>query len=880
MRRLIWEAFFAPIREKTQMEPEDNVNPIDINEEMRNSFLDYAMSVIVARALPDARDGLKPVHRRIIYAMNDMGLQASKPHRKSARIVGEVLGKYHPHGDNSVYDSMVRMAQDFSMRYMLVNGQGNFGSVDGDSAAAMRYTEARLSKIANELIEDIDKETVDFEPNFDDAETEPSVLPSRLPNLLLNGTTGIAVGMATNIPPHNLGELIDAILYMIDRQDTINDVSLDDLMQFVQAPDFPTGGQIVGLSGVRAAYATGRGKVVMRAKTEITEAPNGRTRILITELPFMVNKANLIKYIAELVNKGVLSDIADLRDESGRAGMRIIVDLKRGSQPQAVMNQLFKHTSLQNTFGVQMLALVDRQPRLLSLKRALQVYIDHRREVTARRITYELNKAKKRQHILEGLLIALANLDEVIKTIRESQSVEDARTQLQSKFELSQAQAQAILDLPLRRLAALEQQKIESEYKEITTTIEDYEDILAKPARVLAIIRQELTDIRDKYADERRTEIVPGESDFDIEDLIRDEDVLISITQRGYIKRTPVSQYRLQARGGKGLIGMTTREEDSLENLFAAGSKNAILFFTDQGKVYVLKAYRIPEASRTARGTSVMNVLPLTDGEKVTATLPVKDFEEAADYVVLVTRNGRIKRVELSRFANVRSTGIIAISLDDDDELRWVKMTHGDDDLILVSEKGQGIRFNENDVRPMGRTAAGVNAMKLNGDDRLAGADVVLPDDHLVVITENGYGKRTALGEYRTQNRYGSGVRAMVLRDKGDRIVGARVVNGDDEVTCISSNGIMLRIAVSTISTQGRSTQGVRVMNVKDDTVASIAVVREGQFTNLDDENDESEKPKRDDVDFATAEQLNNEMLGLDASGEVMPEATIPEEER
>lgn len=852
------------------MESQNNINPIDINEEMRNSFLDYAMSVIVARALPDARDGLKPVHRRIIYAMNDMGLQSHKPHRKSARIVGEVLGKYHPHGDSSVYDSMVRMAQDFSMRYMLVNGQGNFGSVDGDRAAAMRYTEARLSPMANELIEDIDKETVEFEPNFDDAEIEPTVLPSRLPNLLLNGTTGIAVGMATNIPPHNLGELIDAALYMISRQDTLDDVSLDQLMQFIKAPDFPTGGQIVGLSGVRSAYATGRGKVIMRAKTEVTKAPNGRSRILITELPYMVNKSNLIKNIAELVNKGTLNDIADLRDESGRAGMRIIVDLKRGSQPQAVLNQLFKHTLLQSTFGVQMLALVDRQPRLLSLKRALQVYIDHRKEVTARRVTYELNKAKKRQHILEGLLVALDHLDDVIKTIRASQSVEGARTQLQNKFDLSSIQAQAILDLPLRRLAALEQKKIESEYKDITAAIENYEDILAKPARILAIISEELTTIRHKYADERRTEIVPGESEFDIEDLIRDEDVLISITQRGYIKRTPVSEYRVQGRGGKGLIGMTTHEEDSLENLFAAGSKNAILLFTNRGKVHVLKAYRIPEASRTARGTSVMNLLPLVDGEKVTAALPVKNFEEAADYLIFVTRNGRIKRTELNRFANIRANGIIAISLDQDDELRWVKMTDGNDDLILISEKGKAIRFNENDVRPMGRTAAGVGAIRLNDDDYLAGADVVLPDEQIVLLTQHGYGKRTPIHAYRTQNRYGSGVRSIVLRNENDRVVGARVVSMDDEVTCISSNGIMLRIAVNTISSQGRKTKGVCVMSVNDDTVASMAVIREGQFTTINsDKSDDqtSDRPPNNDEEIPfdqTKEIISDVIPSLD----------------
>lgn len=818
-----------------------NINQIDINEEMRSSFLDYAMSVIVSRALPDARDGLKPVHRRILYAMHDMGLRASSSHRKSARIVGEVLGKYHPHGDSAVYDSMVRMAQDFSLRYPLVDGQGNFGSIDGDGAAAMRYTEARMTRVAGELLADIEKNTVDFEPNFDDREMQPMVLPARLPHLLLNGTNGIAVGMATSIPPHNMNELIDATVYLIDNEHRADDVTLDDLMAFVKGPDFPTGATVVGISGIRAAYATGRGRVVMRAKAEITESRTGRQQIIVTELPFQVNKANLVRHIAELVNKGVLNEIADLREESGREGIRIVVDLKRSAQPQAVLNQLFRHTALQSTFGVQMLALVDRQPRLLSLKRALQVYIDHRVEVTIRRINFELEKALRRQHILEGLRIALSNLDEVIETIRGADSADDARTKLMTRFELSEAQSQAILDMQLRRLAALERQKIEDEYASITTQIAEYQDLLANRPKILAIIRAELIEIRDKYGDARRTEIIPGDFEFDIEDLVTDEDVLISITQRGYIKRTPARAYRVQGRGGKGLIGMTTREEDSLENLFAAGAKNAILFFTDRGKVYELKAYKIPEATRTGRGTSVMNLLPLQSGEKVTAALPVNDFDEA-DYIIQVTKNGRIKRTELSAFSSVRSTGIIAIGLDDDDELKWVKLTHGGQDVILVSENGQGIRFNEEDVRPMGRTASGVMAMKLSDGDKLAGADVVQEDeDNVLILTKFGYGKRTQISDYRTQNRYGSGVRAMVLRKQGDCVIGARIVSNDDEVTCISANGIILRTPVESISQQGRSTQGVRVMHVRDgDTLASIAVIREGKFTNLEDGEEES----------------------------------------
>lgn len=812
------------------------VNLIDINDEMRKSYLDYAMSVIVARALPDARDGLKPVHRRILYAMHDMGIRANSPHRKSARIVGEVLGKYHPHGESAVYDALVRMAQDFSMRYPLVDGQGNFGSIDGDSAAAMRYTEARLAAIAAELLDDLEKETIDFEPTFDGSQLEPIVLPGRLPNLLLNGSSGIAVGMATNIPPHNLGELCDAIIYLIDNQDRGEEVTLDDLMQFVKGPDFPTGGLIVGSEGIRNAFATGRGRVVMRARTEITMSPRSdRHRIVVSEIPFQVNKASLIETIADLVHRGVIEEIADLRDESGREGLRIVVDLKRGTQPHKALNLLFKHTQLQATFGVQMLALVDRQPRLLSLKRALQVYIDHRVEVTTRRIQFELNKALRRQHILEGLRIALANLDAVIETIRRADSAEDARAQLIARFGLTEEQAIAILDMQLRRLAALERQKIEDEYREINQQIALYQSILADVHKVLAIIKEEVHLLKDKFGDARRSQIVPAEGEFDIEDTIQDQDILLSITQRGYIKRTPISAYRLQGRGGKGLIGMSTREEDELEQLVAAGSLSTILFFTNRGKVYARKAYEIPEAGRTARGTSIMNVLPLLPEEKVTVALPVVNFQEA-EYITMVTRKARIKRVEVGEFENIRVSGLIAVNLDEDDELGWAKLTHGSEHLIMVTEQGQAIRFDEEDVRPMGRAAAGVNAMKLSSDDRLAGMDVVTPDDDLLIITEAGYGKRTPLDEYRCQLRYGSGVRAMVLREGKDRIVAARVVSDDDEATVISANGIILRTAVTNISRQGRISQGVRVMDLKDgDAVASVAVIREGRYSQAPD---------------------------------------------
>ena len=811
-----------------------NVSIIDINKEMRESYLDYAMSVIVSRALPDARDGLKPVHRRILYAIHDLGIRPNTPHRKSARIVGEVLGKYHPHGDSAVYDAMVRMAQEFSLRYPLVDGQGNFGSVDGDSAAAMRYTEARLAAIAMELLEDLDKDTVDFAENFDGSLAEPDLLPARLPNLLLNGSSGIAVGMATNIAPHNLSELCDAITYLIDRQENQDDVTLDDLMQFVTGPDFPTGGIIVGVEGIKSAYATGKGRVIIRAVAEVEESPRGanRQRINITEIPFQVNKSTLIERIAELANKGVLDSIADLRDESDRRGISIVIELRRGCQPMKVLNQLYKHTQLQTTFGVQTLALIDREPRLLSLKRALQVYIDHRVIVITRRTLFELDKALKRQHILEGLLIALDHLDDVIATIRSAEDVEDARGKLVAKFGLSEEQANAILDMQLRRLAALERQKIQDEYGEITSEVARLRGILADKNEVLTIIKDDLAYLKDKYGDERRTLIAPHlDPDLDMEDMIQDEDVLISITQRGYIKRTPVEAYRRQQRGGKGLIGMGTRDEDELEHLFAAGTLNSILYFSDKGKVYAEKAYQIPEYDRTAKGINLMNVLPLMPNEKITAALAVNDFDEG-EYLTMVTRSARTKRVLIGAFRSVRPSGLIAINLDDNDELGWVKVTDGGQDLILVTEQGRAIRFAEEDVRSMSRTAAGVNAMRLEDEDFITGVDVVEPDGDLLLITEFGYGKRVALSEFRRQGRYGKGVRAMTIGSFTGRIVGARVVTGDDEVTCISSSGIILRTQVKNVSRQGRYSRGVSVMDLRDgDSVASVAVIREGRLS-------------------------------------------------
>lgn len=818
------------------------VSAIDINKEMRSAYLDYAMSVIVARALPDARDGLKPVHRRILYAMYDMGIRPNSPHRKSARIVGEVLGKYHPHGDQTVYDAMVRMAQEFSLRYMLVDGQGNFGSIDGDSAAAMRYTEARLARIAMELLEDIDKNTIDFADNFDGSLEEPAVLPSRLPNLLINGGSGIAVGMATNIPPHNLGEVCDAIAHMIDHQDELDAVTLDDLMQFVKGPDFPTGGLIIGMEGVRSAFATGRGRVIMRAVAEIEDMPGraGRHRINITEIPYQVNKSNLIERMAELVNQGKIPDISDLRDESDRHGISIIVELKRGTQPKKVLNQLYKHTALQQTFGVQMLALVDREPRLLSLKRALQIYIDHRVDVLTRRTHFELDKALHRHHILEGLLIALGHLDDVIETIRKSADADVARSQLMSRFGLTEVQATAILDMQLRRLAALERQKLEDEYQEISEHVEYLRSLLADKKEILALIKEDVAKLKEKYGDERRSQIAFGlAADLNMEDMVQDEDVLISITQRGYIKRTPVAAYRVQGRGGRGTIGMSTRDEDQLEHLFAAGSLNHILFFSDRGKVYSERAFEIPEYARTAKGTSLMSILPLMPEEKITVALPVHSFAEA-EYLTLITRKGRIKRVGVNSFENVRTSGLIAISLDEDDALGWVTMTEGGQDLILVSEQGQGIRFSEEDVRSMGRTAAGVHAMRFGEDDQLTGADVVVPGRDLLLITEKGFGKRTPLTEYRRQSRYGKGIRAMMLGDMTGNIVSARVVEEDDEVTFISASGIILRTSVDTISRQGRFSRGVTVMDLKPgDTIASVAIVREGHLSRVEEDSPE-----------------------------------------
>ncbi|RLC62408.1 MAG: DNA gyrase subunit A [Chloroflexota bacterium] len=802
------------------------VQTVDIEREMRSAYLDYAMSVIVARALPDARDGLKPVHRRILYAMYDLGLRPGTPYKKSARIVGEVLGKYHPHGDAAVYDAMARMAQDFSLRYPLVDGQGNFGSVDGDSPAAMRYTEARLSRIAIELLLDIEKDTVDWVDNFDGTLQEPAVLPARLPNLLVNGSSGIAVGMATNIPPHNLDEICDALGYLIDRWDELDEVTVEDLMQYVEGPDFPTGGTIVGREGIVQAYATGHGRLVVRAVAHIEEMPGNRHRIVITELPYQTNKSSLLERIAALVRSGRLDTISDLRDESDRRGMSIIIELKRGAQPRKTLNQLFKYTPLQSTFGVQMLALVDGEPRLLSLKRALQLYIEHRREVLTRRTRYELEKARHRAHVLEGLKIALDHLDAVIQTIRQSPDADTARERLMTRFELTEIQAQAILDMQLRRLAALERQKIEDEYLELIQRIAYLEDLLASPRKILYLIKEELADLKRTYGDGRRTRIVKEEAEFEEEDLIAEENVLISITQRGYIKRVPVEAYRAQGRGGRGVLGMTTRDEDAILYLFSARTFDSILFFSNRGKVYQERVYQIPDAGRTAKGVLLAGILPLDADERITAALAVPSFERAG-YLTMFTRLGRVKRTLLSEFNSVRPSGLIAIRLEEGDELGWVSLTRGDQDVIIVTEQGQALRFREDTVRPMGRAAAGVNGIKLAPGDYVASACVVESETDLLIVTTKGYGKRTPLSEFPVKGRYGKGVRCLGgKRERTGVIAAARVVHPGDEVTLISAGGMVLRASAADIPQTGRATRGAKVMDLKrGDEVASVAVV-------------------------------------------------------
>ena len=806
-----------------------NVRNVLIEQEMRAAYLDYAMSVIVARAWPDARDGLKPVHRRILYAMHDMGLAASSSYKKSARIVGEVLGKYHPHGDSAVYDAMARMAQDFSLRYCLVDGQGNFGSVDGDSPAAMRYTEARLSRIAETLLQDLEMDTVEWAPNFDDSLEEPAVLPGMLPNMLVNGTSGIAVGMATNIPPHNLGEVVDAVVFMIDQWERRNEIGLEELMEFVKGPDFPTGGIILGGEGIRQALSTGRGKVLVRAQTSIEELRAGRFAIIVTEIPYQVNKSTLIERIAELVREDKLDMISDLRDESDRTGMRIVIELKRNAAPKKARNRLFKHTQLQTSFGVNMLALVNGEPVTLNLRRALIVYIEHRFEVLTRRTQFQLAKARERAHILEGLRIALEFLDEVIATIRQSESVDAARSTLIERFGLSLVQAQAILDMQLRRLAALERQKIEDEYQEILARIAHLEDLLAHPEKIRALIREDVLTLQEKYGDPRRSTIVGDASgEFSEEDLIAQDNVLISFSAGAYIKRMSSDAFRAQNRGGRGIKGMATRSEDEVVDLLFARTLDHILFFTNKGRVYSSRVFELPEGSRTARGMHIANVLNLMPDETVTTMLIVPDFE-MADYITLLTRQGRIKRMELNVFANIRSVGLMAMSLDEGDALDWARLTKGGEDFIVVTRRGRALRFNEDDVRAMGRTAAGVMAIRLAPEhDEVVGFDVVKPEAELLVVHEHGYGKRTPLAEYTVHSRYtqGNWTTDHTRLEEVGPIVAARVVEPQDQITVMTANGIVLRTAVDGIRAAGRMTRGVRVVNLAEgDGVAAVAVM-------------------------------------------------------
>lgn len=797
------------------------VKPINLDTEMRSAYLDYAMSVIVARALPDVRDGLKPVQRRILYAMSEMGLHPTTPYKKSARIVGEVLGKYHPHGDTAVYDTMVRMAQDFSLRYRLVDGQGNFGSVDGDSPAAMRYTEARLTHIAEELLSDLDKETIEWGENFDGSLKEPLVLPARLPNLLLNGSAGIAVGMATNIPPHNLNEICDATILLIDNPD----VTIEELMEVVPGPDFPTGGLILGRDGINSAYSTGRGKIIMRAKAYIEEGRGNRFSIIVTELPYQVNKANLAEKIAELINADKLDGASLVRDESDRAGMRLVIELKREAQPKKVLNQLFKYTNMQSTFGANMLALVDgKEPRVLTLKRLLQHHVEWRHEVLTRRTRFELKKARDRAHILEGLKIALDNLDAVIDTIRRSRTVETARQNLRQNFKLTEIQANAILDMRLARLAAMERKKIEDELVEVIKLIAYLEDLLAHPAKIYTLIKQDLVALKEKYGDVRRTRII-GEAtgEFNEDDLIPEIRVLVTLTDKGYIKRLPHDTYKRQRRGGRGVTGIVTREMDAVQHMITCNTLDTLLFLTNKGRIFTLKAHEVPDASRTAKGLPLVNLVNLQPNELVTAMVSVPDFD-AAEYLVMATKQGKIKRTSLDAYSRVLSSGIIALSLEDGDELAGARLTHGHGHLIMVTRRGQSIHFKEEEVRPMGRDATGVNAMRLDPGDYVIGFDVVLPDCHLLVVTENGVGKRTPLDDFPAQGRAGGGVRAIVLNDRTGPVAVARVVHPDDDLVVISDKGLVIRMFATDISELRRAAQGVAVMTMRDkDKVASIA---------------------------------------------------------
>ena len=827
-----------PFQDKLPDESEQSgVTNITIEDEVQQSFLEYAMSVIVSRALPDVRDGLKPVHRRILFAALEAGLRPDRPFRKCAALVGDVMKKYHPHGDQSIYDALARLAQDFSTRYLLIDGQGNFGSIDGDAPAAMRYTESRLSKLSMELLRDIDEETVDFEPNYDGYEMQPTVLPARFPNLLVNGSSGIAVGMATNIPPHNLGEVIDACLEILGNPDIVKDDAavLAAVMKHIKGPDFPTGALIVGRQGISDAYTTGRGSVKMRAVCEIEEGPKGNPRIVVTELPYQVNKARLTAKIAELVNakENRLEGIADLRDESSeRGGMRLVIELKKSAVPQVVLNTLYKRTQLQDNFGVNMLALDDGVPRTMNLAEVIKAYINHQIEVIGRRTRYRLRKAEERSHILEGLIIALDHIDEIVALIRAAADVETARAQLIERFGLSDIQAQHILDMPLRRLTGLEQDKIRAEYAELQKTIADLKAILADPLRVLAIIAEELTEIKRKFGDKRRSRIVQDEGEFDIEDLIADEELVISVSRDGYVKSVPLDAYRRQGRGGRGVKGAGLKEGDIVEHLITTTAHAYLLLFSNNGRVYRLKAHEIPKRDRTARGTAVVNVVPMRPEDKVAAVIDTRDYETYR-YLLIATKNGMVKKTIFREYDSSRKEGIIALNLKDGDEVVRVSPTSGEDDILLITKKGKAIRFSETVVRPMGRTATGVIGIRLDADDEVVSAGVVKGDEELLVLTEGGYGKRTKLSQFPKKGRGGKGVIAMKVTRVRGPIVGASVVKPGDEVFVISNGGVVIRMAVDTISRQGRPATGVRVMNLDGDTqVSAVApVVGESEDT-------------------------------------------------
>ena len=825
--------------------PQSNVKEINISQEMRSSFLDYAMSVIVSRALPDVRDGLKPVHRRVLYAMHDLGIHSDKPFKKSARIVGDVIGKYHPHGDQAVYETMVRMAQDFNQRYLLVDGHGNFGSVDGDSAAAMRYTEARMSKISMELLRDINKDTIDYQDNYDGEEREPVVFPARYPNLLVNGTSGIAVGMATNIPPHHLGEVIDGVL-AISRDP---EITIQELMDIIPGPDFPTGAMILGRSGIRKAYETGRGSIKVRAKAEIQQKSNGKEVIIVHEIPYQVNKARLIERIAELVREKKIEGISDLRDESDRQGMRIVIEVRKDANANVLLNNLYKQTALQTTFGVNTLALVNGEPKVLSLKECLVHYLDHQRVIIRRRTEFELRKAEARAHILEGLRIALDHIDEIITLIRGSRTTDIAREGLMTTFSLSEKQAQAILDMRLQRLTGLERDKIEEEYQELVKLIAELKAILADNEKILEIIREELIEIKERFSDKRRTEIVAGGiEDIEDEDLIPQENIVITLTHNGYIKRLPASTYRSQKRGGRGVQGMGTNEDDFVEHLISLSTHDTVLFFTNKGKVYRSRGYEIPEYSRTAKGLPIINLLGIEKDEWINTIIPVAEFEDDW-YLFFTTKHGISKRSPISSFMHIRTSGLIAVNLREDDELISVRLTDGTKDMIIGTKNGLLIRFDETDVRSMGRTATGVKGITLGQDDEVIGMEVLEEGSDILIVTHNGYGKRTPEHEYRVQNRGGKGIKTCNITEKTGTLVGMKVVNGEEDIMLITTGGILIRMDVHDISTLGRNTQGVRLirLNGEDEFVATVAKV-------------EKEEPEDEaDIDDEDGAELNLE---------------------